>query len=286
MAAGAEALSHKTINTRMTPFRVLTGPLRALPDFVIIGAQKCGTSSLYRYLADHPTVAPAVGKEIHYFDWNFRRGVNWYRGHFPTRVEQRLFRARTGQRLFTGEASPYYMVHPLAPVRLKALIPDAKLIALLRDPVERTLSAYHHQFRNGEETSTLEEALDLEPQRLAGEIDRLAHDGSYNSRAHRKFSYMARGRYAEQLESWLRVFPREQLLVIRSEDFFERPAEIFAQVLDYIGLPAWQPSRFPRFNAAEYPDMDPAMRDRLVRYFGPENDRLSRLLGRDFQWSR
>lgn len=286
MAEGAQPLSHKTINRRMTRLRVLTGPLRPLPDFVIIGAQKCGTSSLYRYLAEHPQVAPAVGKEIHYFDWYYHRGVNWYRGHFPTSLERALFRARTGRTLLTGEASPYYLVHPHAPARLRALMPQARLIALLRDPVDRALSAYHHQSRNGEETLAIGEAFDVEESRLAPELTRLARDPSYNSHAHRKFSYLTRGRYAEQLERWLALFPRHQLLVLRSEDFFERPDAVFGEVLRFLGLPDWQPASFPRFNAAEYGAMDPAIRERLVSYFAAPNAALYTLLGRDLGWSR
>lgn len=286
MTDGGAGLSHKSINTRMSRFRVVTGPLRVLPDFVIIGAQKCGTSSLYRYLADHPSVAPAVGKEVHYFDWHFARGQWWYRGHFPTYLHRALHRARTGAQLITGEASPYYIVHPHAPRRLKTLIPRVKLIALLRDPVERTLSAYHHQARRGKESLSFVEAIDREPERLASEIERLARDATYNSFAHRRFSYLTRGRYAEQLEAWLREFPREQILILRSEEFFDQPAAVFARVVGFLGLRPWQPARFPRFNAADYTDMEPAVRQRLLQYFAPYNERLYRLLGEDFGWAR
>jgi len=286
MPDGSVDLSNKPIKQELTRFRVVTGALRVLPDFIIIGAQKGGTSSLYRYLTEHPTVAPGVGKELHYFDWHFHRGTSWYRAHFPTAVYREVFRARTGQRLVAGEASPYYLFHPHTPKRVKALLPNVKLIALLRDPVERTLSAYHHQVRRGGEPLSLLEALDREPDRLADETDRLRRDEAYNSFAHRRFSYLSRGIYADQLDAWFRMFPREQLLVIRSEDFFDNPAAIFGQVLDVLGLPAWQPRKFPRFNSAEYAGMDPAVRQRLIDYFAPHNQRLYDLLGRDFEWPR
>lgn len=277
---------HKAANRPLTRFRLLTGPLRVLPDFIIIGAQKGGTSSLFRYLTDHPAVAASVGKEVHYFDWHFHRGEHWYRAHFPTATHRAIFRARTGQSLVTGEASPYYLLHPHTPKRVKAVVPEVKLIALLRDPVERTLSAYHHQVRRGSESLPLLEAIDREPERLAREIERLAHDETYNSFAHRHFSYLSRGIYADQLAAWFREFPRDRLLVIRSEDFFSSPALSFAQVLDFLGLPRWEPPRFARFNAAEYADMDPATRNRLIEYFAPHNKRLYDLLGRDFGWAR
>jgi hypothetical protein len=257
-----------------------------LPQFVIIGAQKCGTSSLYRYLNEHPAVAPAAGKEVHYFDLHFRRGPRWYRAHFPTVLYSEFFRVRTGQRLMTGEASPYYMFHPRVPERIKTLLPAVKLIALLRDPVERALSAFHHQVRRGSEPLPFIEAIEQEPHRLAGEVEKLTRDDTYRSHAHRHHSYLARGIYADQLEAWMRVFPREQILVIRSEDFFERPAGIVAGVLSFLGLPPFHAQKFQRFNVGDYPQMDSAVRTRLTRYFAPHNDRLYRLLGRDFGWPR
>lgn len=278
--------SHKSINRPMTRFRVATGALRVLPDYVIIGAQKCGTSSLYRYLNEHPDVAAAAGKEVHYFDWHYGRGTNWYRAHFPTALSREMFRARNGRPLVTGEASPYYLFHPHAPQRVKALLPNVKLVALLRDPVERAVSAYHHQVRAGEESLSLVEALDREPDRLAGEIARLAQDSSYRSAAHRRFSYLARGVYVDQLETWFRFFPREQVMVIRSEDFFENPGPIVADVMRFLGLPKGPSSTFRRFNAGDYGSIDPAVRTRLTAYFAPHNQRLYDLLGRDFGWPR
>jgi Sulfotransferase domain len=278
--------SHKSINQPLTRFRLMTGALRILPDYIIIGAQKCGTSSLYRYLNDHPAIAPAAGKEVHYFDWHYSRGPRWYRAHFPTIVAREMFRARAGRPLVTGEASPYYLFHPHAPGRIKALLPNVKLIALLRNPVERALSAYHHQVRAGSEPLPFDEAMDQEPARLAPEVDRLTQDPAYKSMAHRRFSYLARGRYADQLEAWFRVFPREQLLVVRSEDFFEEPAATVAQVLEFLGLPRGNLKGFRRFNAGYYGSVEPAIQARLIEYFAPHNERLYALLGCDLGWPR
>ena len=278
--------AHKSIDQPLTWFRRLTGGLRVLPDYLIIGAQKCGTSSLYRYINEHPSVVAATGKEVHYFDWHFRRGPRWYRAHFPTAVYRELFQRRTGRRLVTGEATPYYIFHPHAPKRIHDLLPHVKLIALLRDPVERTLSAYHHQVRAGRESLSLNEALEQEPARLAKEMEQLSRDDTYKSRQHRRFSYVSRGVYVDQLEPWFQLFPREQLLVLRSEDLFEEPAETLAQVFAFLGLPAWQSQDLRRFNAGEYSPMDPATRTRLTAYFAPHNERLYRLLGRDLGWAR
>ena len=271
---------------QLTTFRRATGALRVLPDFVIIGAQKAGTSSLYRYLASHPSVAPAARKEVHYFDWAFERGTSWYRAHFPTALYRRVFDATTRRRLLVGEASPYYLFHPHVPRRLRALLPQAKLIVLLRDPVERTLSSYHHQVRRGRESLPFDDAIARETDRLAAEVERLQQDELYKSAVHRNFSYLARGIYADQLALWFEHFPRDQFLILRSEDFFNDTATIFREVLDYLQLPAWQPESFRRFNAADYPPMDAETRRQLVEYFAPHNARLYELLQRDFEWPR
>ncbi len=114
-------------------YRRLTSGSRRLPDFIILGAQRAGTSSLYYYLSQHPQILPAVRKELHFFDDHYRRGLGWYRSQFPT---------RGARGTITGEATPYYLSHPHAPARIQRLLPQARLIVLLRNPVERAISHY------------------------------------------------------------------------------------------------------------------------------------------------
>ena len=147
--------------------RVLTAPARALPDFVILGAQKAGTTSLYAYLCAHPDVRAAARKEVHYFDLNYARGATWYRSMFPLAAGLARER-RGGRRVLVGEASPYYLFYPLAAERAGAVVPSAQLIVLLRDPVERAWSHYRHEVKAGREPLEFEAALAAEPTRLAG----------------------------------------------------------------------------------------------------------------------
>src|SRR2546423_14798695 len=142
---------------------------RPLPSFLILGAQKAGTTALYAYLRWHPGVTGPAWKEVSYFDRHYRRGVHWYRGHFPLRPGDRL----------VGEARPGDPLHPLPPERVRATVPDAKLIALLRDPVDRALSHYHHEVALGREPPTFEEAIEAEPERTRGEEERLARVPGY-----------------------------------------------------------------------------------------------------------
>ncbi len=271
-------------------FRLATASLRVLPDFLVIGTQKGGTSSLYQYLIQHPDVAPALKKEVHFFSWEYGRGEPWYRAHFPLRAHRRVREAVTRRRVLTGEATPYYLFHPHAAERVGALLPAARLIVLLRNPVDRAVSSYLHQVRLGREPLSLREALAAEEGRLAGEVERLAREPLYNSPAHRHHSYLSRGLYADQLAAWFTVFPREQFLILRSEDFFADTPAVFAQTLEFLGLPPWRPDTFERFNVARRhaPEAgkDAVARQYLAEYYAPHNRRLEQLLGRDLGWGR
>jgi len=235
-----------------------------LPDFLILGTQKGGTTSLHHFLAGHPEVTTAAQKEVHFFDLNHHLGLDWYRAQFPEVPPGRI----------TGEATPYYLFHPLAAERACRVVPDARLIVLLRDPAERAWSHYHHVVRQGEEPLSFEEALAREEERLAGEADRIRRDGSYYSFAHRKYSYRSRGLYADQLSAWRAHFPLEQFLLLRSEDLFDAPAETWRRVTDFLGL---SPSELPaqrRHNSYPHPPLSGPIRQRLAEYFAPHNLRL------------
>jgi hypothetical protein len=250
-----------------------------LPDFLIVGAQKCGTSSLYHLLCQHPHVEPSRRKEVHYFDVKFDKGVDWYRAHFPSSAQ------REGRSVLTGESSPYYLFHPHAPKRAAGLVPEAKLFVLLRNPVDRAYSHYHAALRHGRETLGFEEALEAEGERVRGETERMLADVSYVSLEHQRFSYLAKGVYVDQLVQWWAFFGRAQMLVLKSEDFFERPWEAWGRALDFLGLLDWQPETWEVRNRGDYEQrMDPFTRRRLEAYFSPHNRRLYELLGEDFGW--
>lgn len=264
-----------------------TSGARLLPSFLIIGAQRAGTTSLYRYLAQHPAVGPVVlTKGAHYFDTNYDKSLAWYRAHFPTRWYQSHVRRRDGLDLITGEGSPYYVFHPLAPYRIKETVPDAKFLLMLRDPVERAYSHYQHELARGFEHLSFGSALESEPERLAGERERIIRDHTYNSFEFQHHSYLARGRYLDQILVWRSLFPPEQMLVIKMEDFFSNPERGFRSVLDFLGLPSWRPAAFDRYNAHKYSKMDPHTRRWLTEYFAEANRELARYLGMDLDWGK
>ena len=256
--------------------RRLTAGRRRLPDFLIIGAQRCGTTSLYRYLQAHPQVRPAYpSKGAHYFDKNAGRSLGWYRAHFPT--------AEDG--VLTGEASPYYLFHPLVPGRVARALPDVRLIAMLRDPVERAYSHYQQEYARGfEDSDSFERALDLEPGRLAGERERMLADPRYDSYSLQHHSYMARGDYIDQIHAWLEHFPAERLLIVHAERFFADPREGVEQAQRFLGLePAGLPE-YRKHNARSYAAMAAATRERLNERFAEPNRRLYAHLGVALRW--
>ena len=233
----------------------------ALPDFVIIGAQKGGTSFLYHLLTLHPLVEPAARKELHFFDNPelFDHGAEWYRRCFPR------LNSKDGQRFITGEATPYYLFDPPVAKRMAQIVPKARLIALLRNPIDRAYSHYQMQVKRGTEPITFEEAIEQQ------------HS-----------SYMSRGIYVDQLLRWFEFFGKEQMLILKSEDFFARPVETFKVVLTFLDLPDWQPEASElqqrRHSGTYKQKMDPSTRQRLEAYFEPHNQRLYECLDVDFGW--
>lgn len=273
-------------------YRTATSSLRALPDFLIIGAQKGGTTSLYLYLNEHPNIGGAVIKEVNFFDKNYHLGLPWYRKQFPVPLQKLYTRNIRKQNYLIGEASPSYLQYPHTPGRIAQLLPDVKLIALLRNPVERAYSQYRHNVARDFEQLSFADAIDAEEERTRAEKEKVLGNKNYNNTAFYRYSYLARGVYVDQLKHWLDFFPREQLLLLKSEDLYAEPAATFQQTLAFLQVPVLIPAslqkEFKHYNKSEDTlsgKIDPAVRKRLVAYFEPHNARLYELMGRDFGWS-
>jgi hypothetical protein len=257
-----------------------TSRYRPLPDFLIVGAQRCGTTSLFRYLVQHPAIAgPTLAKGVHWFDTAYGRSERWYRAHFPTRQQ----RERTGVRA-VGEASPYYLFHPYAAERIATRLPDVRVVAILRDPVERARSHHEHETARGFESLSLEAALDAERDRLAGADAALASpSGRHHS--HQHHGYVARGRYAEQLERVHTAVGRERVLVLFTEDLDRAPDETVAAVHRFLGVPERAVRATRRWNVRDKPPLPEHVEARLRHEFADADARLAELLGRDLPWS-
>lgn len=247
------------------------------PAFLIIGTQKGGTTSLYHYLTQHPNIKAAAVKEIHYFDEQYDHGFDWYKRHFPSDLSAHDI---------TGEASPYYLFHPQTPSRVRELLPDMKLIVLLRNPVDRAYSHYQMMVRKGFEQLSFPEALLAESARVQDEYERMVQDPSYRSANCIHFSYLKRGLYAEQLERWLQYFPPEQFLIMNSESLFQDAAECCQRAWEFLGMPAWGLTEFTQLNKGDYTSDIPAETLKwLYEYFEEPNRQLFNLIGEKYDWS-
>lgn len=255
---------------------------RALPDFIIVGGQKCGTTSLYHYLSQHPKLYGSYKKELHYFSGGlepdvdeFQRGEAWYRSNFPLVDE-----VCEGGKVF--EATPLYVFHPLAPQRIAELVPKAKLILLLRNPTERAISHYFHAKARGQDTLPIMEAFQAEEQRLAP----VMQNQDYKSPAFANHTYKQRGIYLPQIQHLLEYFPREQLLVTESEKLFSDPEGCLGEICEYVGVaPDFGALDLTPRNVGSYVSkVEPAVYAYLDEYFRPHNQQLYEFLGRDLGW--
>lgn len=257
----------------------ISSPLRSLPNFFIIGAAKCGTTSLYNYLIQHPHVIRTHKKELYFFDRYYSYGLNFYRSNFPI-----IFHKKNFKKLSIGEATPTYIHHPLAALRLKKYFPKAKIIILLRNPVERAYSHYQMELKLGYENLSFEKALEEEQKRIEGEDEKMEKNPFYYSYKRQVFSYVTNGIYVNQLERWLEIFPKDQLLILSTEEFKKNTLKIFSHVLEFLNLSKITLD-FNQYQKGEYSNMKSETRKNLVEFFKPYNEKLYLLLNKNFDWS-
>lgn len=268
-------------------FRAVTSNIRKLPDFLIIGAAKCGTTSLYSFLTQHFQIAPARRKEIYFFDRNYEKGLWWYRAHFPVFFQKQKSNRAINNELITGEATPCYLFHPHAPKRVLSVIPNVKLIIMLRNPIERAFSNYNMNVRKGYEQLSFEEAIEKEEERLSGRLDKMLKDEKYQSFNRQHYSYLARGIYVDQLKNWMDKFSENQFLILSSKEFHKNIENCLNKIFDFLNISkaGSMPSDFIRHNYAPYPKIAENTRRQLAKYFEPHNQRLYDFLGIDFEWN-
>lgn len=271
------ALKRTLLSPQLPFLATVIGGFGMRPNFLIIGTQKGGTTSLYHYLGNHSCILPAKLKEVHYFSFNFTCGERWYRAHFPN-----AGKAKKGA--LTYEASPYYLFLPSVPKRVASFNSQMKLIAMLREPVSRAYSHYQMSVKQGHEALSFEKAIEQESKRLERERDLYGSERAFTKgTSHRAHSYLKRGYYAEQLERWFEHFPREQLLILKSEDFFSNPAGVHQEVLQFLGVPVELLPSYPQYNAGKKQlPISETLKHELEAHFAPHNARLEALLGRPF----
>ena len=278
----------RLVRGRLTT-RTRTASLRELPDFVILGGQRCGTSSMYKYLGRHPQIAPSLRKETEYFTIDYDKGESWYRAHFPLRSRRRTAQLM-GKRLVSFEATPDYLFDPRAPQRLAELLPDAKLVIMLRDPVERAFSHYHHNVRLGLEDLSFRDAIEAEGDRIAPDIAAMYDNPLDRVVSYRRYSYLSRGHYGEQITRWFDLFDRDRFLFIIAEDFFEHPGDSLHSLEEFVGVETWSPPDFVNYSytgnaIADNPELPPDLRRDLERRFASSHADVETLTGLKVPWN-
>lgn len=270
-------------------YRSWSSDQRVLPDFIIIGAQKAGTSSLYSYLIQHPGILPALDKEVHFFDSpsNRSQGLSWYRKYFCTMSEKQKLQTKLGYLPLTGEATPSLLFDLHAPKFVKQTLPNVKIIVLLRDPVERAFSHYHHNRRfEGREPLSFEEAIEQEPNRTYDKMKAWQNDENYIDVSIGHYAYIQRGFYDEQLNRWFKYFNRDNFCILKSEDFFENPQNKLAKVTSFLDLPNYTFEVSKISNSGSYSDNEfsDIIQKKLKVKFQEHNENLCQTLGWSSAW--
>jgi len=267
---------NRTVRKYRFRMRYATADFRSLPNFIIIGAMKTGTTCLFSCLVQHPQILKCFRKEVHFFDNYFDRGIKWYRAHFP-------LARRIGAGHITGEASPLYILNPLVPERISRLLSDVKLIAILRNPVERAISHYFMEVRAKKERLPVMEAFQEEENRL----QEILRTRDFTNSVYIHASYKKRGIYHEQLARYLQFFPRRQLLVLKSEEFFKEPKNVIRRVFEFLEVDeSFEVADIrPRNVGSGKTRVDAQVYAYLSDFFRPHNQSLYELLGEDFDWS-
>jgi hypothetical protein len=281
--------TRRRLNAWRVELRRPTASLRGLPDFMVIGVQRGGTSSLFKYLSYHPQIVGSIRKEIEWFNrYRGEKGFDWYRAHFPLKIRKGL--VSSGGPLLTFEATPVYLDHPHAPAAIRDLMPDAKLIVLLREPAARALSHHQHMTRHRLEDLPFQHAIRFEEERIRAELEKVRADPCYYSRTYTRYCYAYRGFYDLHLSRWLESFSPDRFLVLKSEDFYRDPSSSLGRIFEFLGVdPLWRPAGFANFSYRDrpppgYEGMDSATATYLQEKFASHNQRLVDLLGPEFRW--
>jgi hypothetical protein len=253
-----------------------------LPDFIIIGTVRSGSTSLYYNICQHPCVLSAAYDELGFFDSNFHLGLNWYRSLFPTLFSKWLVK-RKKQFAITGEDTPFYIWSPTVARRILKIIPNVKLIVLFRNPVDRAYSNYHLGVRAGSENLSFEDAIQIEIKKLDESNNKFEQDVEKYTIPR---SYISKGFYSNQLKIWLELFSPKQLIIVSTEDLESNPQKTLDKIYDFLKIPKNHKLIPEKQKIASYPKMKDETRKFLINLYKKSNDELFTMIGKKFDWDK
>ena len=266
----------------------ITCNFRILPNFLIIGYYKSATTSLYDYLVQHENIGKSSRKEIQYFSFSYWRGKNWYRSYFPTIFTKQRIERKTGSKFLTGEASPQYIFHPYSLDRINEVLPNVKLILLLRNPIDRAYSHYIHEKNRGNETlDSFEEAIALDDERYDTMYSKFKNNTikEFNSKLYLS-PYIRMGQYISEIKILFKIFSKNQILILETNDLDKFPEKTVNKVLIFLDIPSTNKIDYFKKNIGKYPKMNFKTREKLIEYYKPYNLELENFLNIKFNWDK
>ena len=257
--------------------RILTASSRVLPDFLVLGVHKSGTSTLYNELVKHPNILSAADKEIHYFNAYFG-SESWYRSNFPTKKE--MEKGKNGKSI-TGEATAQYLFHPLVPKRVHNLLPNIEFLVVLRNPVERAFSHYNNNIRKGIEPLPFKDALQKRKNDLK-EAEKMVREGDLQAnRFFERYSYLEKGKYVEQFERWFEFFPKEKFFVFQTTEFQQNT---WNKIFDFLNVSHLNIKDTPKLGKYDYSPIDAETKEWLNEFYKPYNEKLEKMFKIKLNW--
>ena len=256
-------------------FSGITASTRVLPDFIIMGTVRSGTTSLYYNICEHPSVLPAAYDEIGFFDSNYHLGIKWYQSMFPKQKEMQEIKKNTGFSI-TGEDTPFYFWKKEAIDRIFQCLPNVKIIAIFRNPVDRAYSNYNLGLRMNTEKSTFEETIDEEIEFL--------ENNSFRDSIERRRSYVTKGIYEKQIKSWFDVFPRKQIHILSTEEMQQNPQDELLKIFKFLEIPEYIIKNPQKQKLAEYEKMKMETRKKLLNFYKSYNENFFEMIKQRFNW--
>ena len=265
-------------------YRNLTSGSRVLPDFIIIGAGRAGTTALYTYLIQHPSIITASTDndapvaDLHFFEYMISDKISWYKSHFPRKSKNSFV---------TGEFTSTYMYHKKVPERIFNLIPKIKLIVILRNPVDKAYSTYNQQSHFNEVTSSFEETIKAEFARIdliKNHIEYTNNNPNFDNYV--EYNIIRHGIYFNYLEKWFKIFPKKQIFVVDSNELENVPQQTLNKVFEFLNLSPHEIPNLAKVNIGKYSPMTESTRQSLIEFYKPHNAKLNNLLGTNFDWNK
>jgi hypothetical protein len=273
-----------SLNQAYAPLRQITSNLRVFPNFIILGASRSGTTSLYYNLNKHPNIHEGAKKASSFFDTYYDNGLDFYKSHFPIKVNSKQHENKK-LTFVTGEATTTYLLNPFVPERMFDSIPNVKLIAILRNPIDRSFSHFNYHLSRGESKfDSFEDAIEYEKNLM--KLGNFQKNIFENKEMNYRFcSYLSESLYIERLEPYLKKFSKEQIMIIKYEDYIEREQEVLQNIFSFLSVAPYQVSNPSKLNAVNYDNMNQSTRKYLHEFFKPYNEKLSQVFGSNFNWS-